>query len=123
MDALRAFLSRDGQRHTPLALPIRDLNWNYRVALPPELKIATAPKNVDIQNDIGSYTSIYEREDDQLIVHRRLVLKLKEVAAGSYKDLERLIYAAQNDFTAIVTTSDTQTAPKEVNVDNGKSHS
>lgn len=127
MDALRAFLSRDGQRRTPLALPIRDLKWNYSVALPPELRITTAPKGVDIQNEVGSYTAMYEKQDDRLIVHRRLVLKLKELTAESYPGLERLIYAAQNDFTAIVTTSDTQTKPKpnakEVNVDNGKSHS
>lgn len=125
MDALRAFLSRDDQRHTPMALTVRDLNWNYSVTLRQELKIATAPKDVDVHNDVGSYTSVYQKEDDRLVVHRRLVLKLKEIPAGSYKDLERLIYAAQNDFTAIVTTSDTQTKaePMKADVDTGKDHS
>ena len=125
MDALRAFLSRDGRRHTPLALPVRDLKWNYSVALPSELTIAAAPKDVDVRNEVGSYTAIYEKEEERLVVHRRLVLQLKELTAGSYSDLERLIYAAQNDFTAIVMMSATQTKaqPKEVDVDIGKSHS
>jgi hypothetical protein len=125
MDALRAFLSRDGKRHTPIALPIRDLNWNYSVGLPSNLKIETAPKDVDVQNEVGFYKARYEKEDDRLVVHRRLVLKARELKAADYMDLERLIYAAQNDFTAIVTTSARQTEalPANVDADIGKSHS
>lgn len=94
-------------------------------ALPSNLKIATAPKDVDVQNEVGFYTARYEKEDDRLVVHRRLVLKARELKAADNMDLERLIYAAQNDFTAIVTTSTTQTEaqPAHVDVDMGKSHS
>ena len=125
MDALRAFLSRDGRRRTPLALPIRDLKWNYSVALPPELMITTAPKDIDVHSEVGSYTATYEKEGDRLVVRRRLVLKQKELTAESYPDLERLIYAAQNDLTAIVTTNVTpnKAKPTDADVDTSKSHS
>lgn len=123
MDALRAFLSRNGKRHTPMALPIRDLNWNYSVMLPLDIRIASLPKDVDIRNEVGFYTAGYEKQDDRLIVHRRLVLKARELKPAAYPDLERLIYAAQNDFTAIVTTSAARTEVQPADVDVGKSHS
>ncbi|KJF72583.1 hypothetical protein RP75_15795 [Agrobacterium arsenijevicii] len=87
------------------------------------MSIATLPKDVGIRNEVGFYTVRYEKQDDRLIVHRRLVLKARELEPTGYPDLERLIYAAQNDFTAIVTTSAARTEARPADGDVGKSHS
>ncbi len=120
IDGPRSFLDRNGRRSTPMALPVRDLTWNFSVALPPEMTIANAPKSVDVDNDVGSYKAVYERRDNCLLVHRQLVLKARELEPAAYSDLERLVYAAQNDFTAIVTT--TAGASSKPEADNGKCH-
>ncbi|MDH7803654.1 hypothetical protein P3T31_003715 [Rhizobium sp. AN70] len=87
------------------------------------MSIAILPKDVDIRDEVGFYTAGYEKQDDRLIVHRRLVLKARELEPTGYPDLERLIYAAQNDFTAIVTTNAARTEAQPVSGDVGKSHS
>ncbi|MGA1800848.1 DUF3857 domain-containing protein [Rhizobium sp. HT1-10] len=105
IDGPRSFLDRKGRRLTPMALPVRDLTWNFSVDVPPDLTISNAPKGVDVSNAAGSYKAVYEHRDNCLVVHRQLVLKQRELEPAAYDDLERLVYAAQNDFTAIVTTA------------------
>jgi hypothetical protein len=91
--------------------------------IPKTSQIIRLPKDVDIRNEVGFYTVEYEKQDDRLIVHRQLVLKTRELEPTGYPDLERLIYAAQNDFTAIVTTNAARTKARLADGDVGKSHS
>ncbi|QYA01109.1 DUF3857 domain-containing protein [Rhizobium sp. B21/90] len=122
IDELRSFLDRKGRRVTPMELPVRDLKWAYSVAMSASFWIATAPRDVDISNEVGSYKAIYQRQDDCLVVQRQLVLKARELEPSAYADLERLIYAAQNDFTAIVTTGARQIGSPETSADSSKCH-
>ncbi|SCX28659.1 putative protein involved in cytokinesis, contains TGc (transglutaminase/protease-like) domain [Agrobacterium sp. DSM 25558] len=103
MEGLRSYLDRDSQRKTPMALPVRDIVSTYTVTLPPDLRIAAAPKDVSVDTPVGSYTATYALNGDELLVRRRLVIKSKRIEPSAYPDLERVIYAAQGDQTAIVT--------------------
>ncbi|WFR95961.1 DUF3857 domain-containing protein [Rhizobium tumorigenes] len=121
IDGPRSFLDRKGRRLTPMAVPVRDLTWSFSVDVPPDLTISNAPKGVDVSNDAGSYKAVYERRDNCLVVHRQLVLKKRELEPAAYDDLERLVSAAQNDFTAIVTTA-TAGVSSDVSADGGNCH-
>lgn len=103
MDGLRSYLDRDSQRKTPMALPVRDIVSTYTVTLPRDVRIVALPREVSVDTPVGSYTATYALNGDELLVHRRLVIKSKRIEPPAYPDLERVIYAAQGDQTAIVT--------------------
>lgn len=103
MDGLRSYLDRDSQRKTPMALPVRDIVSTYTVTLPRDVRIVALPREVSVDTPVGSYTATYALNGDELLVHRRLVIKSERIEPPAYPDLERVIYAAQGDQTAIVT--------------------
>ncbi len=94
---LRPYLSRDGERHHPMMIGAKDLNWQVSLALPDKEHIAALPADVAVENQAGFYRASYARTASGVTATRRLVLNRSVYAPEDVPALEDLIYAALDD--------------------------
>lgn len=113
-DFLRSYLTYSDRRY-PLRLQAQTLQWNYRISLPEGHSVSRLPNAIRFSNDAGAYTSQYERQGDDVIVTRQLVLAKDVYQPEEYAELERLIYKPLQDFRDVVVLEqqDLTTAQRE----------
>ena len=72
---------------------------SFRINLPEGVKVVEIPKQINIDNNVGSFQIICDKTDKTIYYHSRLVLKKSMVEKEEFKDLEDILKVASNSVT------------------------
>ena len=74
------------------------ISVSARVSVPRGMKIVRLPINIDVQNELGHFTSSYNMDETgHLLIARTLVMDVHEVAPSKVSLLRRIFLAMYND--------------------------
>jgi hypothetical protein len=100
--AHREKLLHTGARGTPVLADAADLQWENEIALPPGMRAALLPGDVDVATSAGRYTARYRAADGIIHVSRNLVIARDVVAPREYAGLKALLTAPVVDARAVI---------------------
>lgn len=85
------------QRESPVFIgtPCQE-DRSFRINLPVGVKVEELPKEIKIDNNVGSFQIICDKTDKTIYYHSRLVLKKSMVEKDEFKDLEDILKVASN---------------------------
>jgi hypothetical protein len=76
--------------------------WESTIVLPPGLRAARLPPDVDVRTEAGSYSAAYRAEGQEVRVLRRLVVARNVVVPEAYPAYEALLFAPIEDARAVI---------------------
>ena len=85
------------QRESPVfvGIPCQE-DRSFRINLPKGVKVVDMPKQVNIDNNVGSFQIICDKTDKTIYYHSRLILKKSMVEKEEFKELEDILKLAGN---------------------------
>lgn len=85
------------QRESPVFVgtPCQE-DRSFRINLPKGVKVIDMPKQVNIDNNVGSFQIICDKTDKTIYYHSRLILKKSMVEKEEFKELEDILKLAGN---------------------------
>lgn len=95
------FLNQSGQRQFPIIVGSGIFDWNYSLQLPEAYEMKKLPRNINLENDAGSYIATYSLNGVNLAVHRTLTLNKNVYQTQDYINVYSLISAAMQDSNTI----------------------
>ena len=104
----RAKIVPTGKRRHPELADAREQEWETVISLPPGLRAERLPDDVMLDTGVGHYAAHYAQSGNDITVSRNLTINCDVVAAASYQELERLLYAALVDARAILVLTHTE---------------
>jgi transglutaminase-like putative cysteine protease len=99
---LRAKIAPTGTRRTPMFADAGETVWESTIVLPPGLRAARLPPDVDVRTEAGSYSAAYRAEGQEVRVLRRLVVARNVVVPEAYPAYEALLFAPIEDARAVI---------------------
>lgn len=99
---LRAKISPNGSRRTPMLADAGEILWETAIVLPPGVRAGRLPPDVAVRNDAGFYAATYLTEGAEVRVRRHLVVAKQVVMPAEYPALEALLFAPISDARVAV---------------------
>ena len=96
-DMRKIIQSNLSQREAPVFVgtPCQE-DRSFRINLPKGVKVLDIPKQVKIDNNVGSFQIICDKTDNTIYYHSRLTLKKSMVEKEEFKELEEILKVAGN---------------------------
>lgn len=86
------------KRNASLEIPdLIDENYSYAIVLPKDSKLVSKLQNISINNDVGSLLIKVEKNQNEVIVIRKIVLKKKLVSTIEYPQFKEIMDLWNND--------------------------
>jgi len=99
---LRAKLSPNGHRRTPMLADVGEHIWETTLVLPPGLGAVRLPEDMAVETAAGTYSASYRQDGAEVHVRRHLVVARHVVAPAEYPALEALLSAPISDARATI---------------------
>lgn len=86
------------KRTASLEIPdLIDENYSYAVVLPKDAKLVSKLQDINIKNDIGSLLIKVEKNQNEVIVIRRIVINKKGISIAEYPQFKEIMDLWNND--------------------------